>query len=84
MENRESLDPIVTERRLARELAELRGAIEMVGRGQAERVSLSGLRFGEQLIRRCRAEALREGVALEPDWWPEDAGCDLLVRRIGA
>lgn len=82
MENRAGLDQALTERRLSRELLELRTAIELVGRGDVERVSLAGLRFAEQLIRRCRAEAARQGVALDPVWWPEDAGCDLVVRRI--
>jgi hypothetical protein len=36
----------------------------------------------EQLARRFRAEAGSKGIALDPIPWPEDAGCDLIVRRI--
>jgi hypothetical protein len=40
------------------------------------------MRFGEQVARRFHAEAAAKGVRLEPIPWPEDAGCDLIVRRI--
>jgi hypothetical protein len=53
-----------------------------VASGSASRVTLTGLKFGEQMARRFRAEAHLKGVALEPLPWPEDAGCDLIVRRI--
>jgi hypothetical protein len=34
------------------------------------------------VARRFRAEAAAKGIRLEPILWPEDAGCDLVVRRI--
>ena len=75
-------DPEETKRRLTSEIAEVEGAIAMVSSGAASRITLSGLRFGEQLARRFSAEAQSEGLHLEPVIWPDDAGCDLIVRRI--
>jgi len=71
-----------TQRRLTSEVAEVEGAIALVASGSASRVTLAGLRFGEQVARRFSAEALASGIVLEPIPWPEDAGCDLIVRRI--
>jgi hypothetical protein len=71
-----------TRRRLVSEVAEVEGAIALVTSGSASRITLSGLKFGEELARRFRAEARSKGLQLEPIPWPEDAGCDLIVRRI--
>jgi hypothetical protein len=75
-------DPAETKRRLTSEISELEGAIAMVASGSASRITLSGLKFGEELSRRFQAEAHSKGLQLEPIIWPEDAGCDLIVRRI--
>jgi hypothetical protein len=75
-------DPEQTQRRLTSEVVEVEGAIALVVSGSASRVTLTGLRFGEQVAHRFRAEALARGVVLEPIPWPEDAGCDLIVRSI--
>ena len=75
-------DPEETRRRLTSEVAEVEGAIAMVASGAASRVTLSGLKFGEQLARRFHVDAQSKGLRLEPIIWPEDAGCDLIVRRI--
>ena len=75
-------DPQETRRRLTSEVAEVEGAIALVASGSASRVTLSGLKFGEQVAGRFRVEARSKGVVLEPIPWPEDAGCDLIVRRI--
>ncbi|HEY1168018.1 MAG TPA: hypothetical protein VGE81_03405 [Candidatus Limnocylindrales bacterium] len=75
-------DPEETRRRLASEVTEVESAIALVASGAASRVTLSGLRFGEQLARRFGAEARARGVRLEPILWPEDVGCDLIVRKI--
>jgi len=71
-----------TRRRLTSEVAEVESAIALVASGQASSVTLTGLKFGEQLARRFHAEARLMGLRLEPLPWPEDAGCDLTVRRI--
>jgi len=77
-----SHDPEETRRRLASEITEVESAMELVASGSASRITLSGLRFGEQVVRHFSAEARSKGVHLEPILWPEDAGCDLIVRRI--
>jgi hypothetical protein len=75
-------DPDETRRRLTSEVAEVESAIELVASGAASSVTISGLRFGEELARRFHADAQSRGLRLEPIPWPEDAGCDLIVRRI--
>ena len=75
-------DPAETKRRLTSEISEVEGAIAMVASGSASRVTLTGMKFGEQLARRFLEEAQARGLRLEPIIWPEDAGCDLVVRRI--
>ncbi|MGZ6269453.1 MAG: hypothetical protein ACXWMU_02635 [Candidatus Limnocylindrales bacterium] len=70
-----------TARRLASEIEEVGSAIELVRSGAASRVILTGLRFADAVIDRFGAEARREGVELDPEYWPEDAGCDVVVRR---
>ena len=74
-------DPGETRRRLTSEIAEVESAITLVASGSASRITLTGMRFGEQVARRFHAEAAAKGVRLEPIPWPEDAGCDLIVRR---
>ncbi|MGD0248401.1 MAG: hypothetical protein ABSB75_05035 [Candidatus Limnocylindrales bacterium] len=74
--------PEETRRRLTSEVAEVEAAIALVASGSASSVTLTGLRFGEQVARRFRAEATASGIRLEPILWPEDAGCDLIVRKI--
>jgi hypothetical protein len=76
------LGPDETRGRLISEVVEVEAAIALVASGSASSVTVSGLRFGEQVARRFRAEAAAKGIRLEPILWPEDAGCDLVVRRI--
>ena len=76
------IDPGETWNRLASEVSEVEGAIALVASGSASRVTLAGLKFGEQVARRFRAEAESKGIRIEPILWPEDSGCDLIVRRI--
>jgi hypothetical protein len=75
-------DSDATRLRLTSEVAEVEAAIALVSSGAALSVTLSGLRFGEQVARRFAAEAGLKGIALEPIVWPEDEGCDLIVRMI--
>jgi hypothetical protein len=77
-----SSDPDETRHRLASEITEVESAMALVISGSASRVTLSGLRFGEQLARRFEADARANGLRLDPILWPEDAGCDLIVRKI--
>jgi len=67
---------------LDRELGEVEAAIALVRSGVAAEVSVTNLRFGEEVLRQIRARGADHGVLLEPIPWPEDAGCDIDVRRI--
>jgi hypothetical protein len=73
-------DPEETRRRLTSEVVEVESAIALVASGSASRITLTGLRFGEAVADRFRAEAHSKGVQLEALPWPDDAGCDLIVR----
>ena len=75
-------DPEETRRRLTSEVTEVESAIALVASGSASRITLTGLRFGDQVARRFSADARSKGISLEPLPWPEDAGCDLIVQRI--
>ena len=73
------LDVVTVRRRLDLEMGEVRAAILLVAGGASSRVRLTGLVFGEALVERMRDEAERRGVRLEPEFRPDDAGCDLSV-----
>ena len=49
------------------DLASIRGAIELVARHEARRVTLSGLRFGERLLPRTSIEGALLGVEVVLD-----------------
>lgn len=65
---------------LAREYGQVATAVALVARQPGTRVVVAGLRFGEQLLTACTSLAAGSGVVLEAQWWPDDAGCDLIVR----
>jgi len=63
-------------------LRDLRAAAELVAAGDALSVRVSGLPYGDQLLPAARAIAGEVGVDIEPIWWSDDVGCDLLVRSV--
>ena len=69
-------------RRLDAEIGEVRAAILLVARGAASRVRIVGLTFGDGVIDALRDDAAQHHVRLEPEFGPEDAGCDLMVVKI--
>jgi hypothetical protein len=73
---------LVTQLAIERELATIRGAIEMVADGSSPRVVLGGLRFAEEILPLARAYAAGLGVRVVPLWTADDAGADLTVERI--
>ena len=75
-------NPDETRRRLTSEVAEVESAIALVASGTASRITLSGLKFGEEVAKRFRADARSKGVRIDPIPFPDDAGCDLIVRTI--
>jgi hypothetical protein len=84
MDNEERSVRQVTERHLEREYAEIEAAIALVRSGRASVVSISGLHFGEAVLHRIHAAGGDWGVTVDPQWWPDDAGCDIVVRALDA
>lgn len=74
-------DALVVERDLDRELAEVEAAVALVRSGGAAEVTVTNLRFGEEVLRQVRERGADLGVRIDPIPWPEDTGCDLRVRR---
>lgn len=70
-----------TTRRLAVEVRDVESAIALVRSGAASTVTLTGLRFAEAVLRRLGPEVQGEGIVLDPLYWADDSGCDLVVRR---
>jgi transposase len=70
----------VTERHLEREYREIEAAIELVRSGGASVVSVTGLQFGEAVLHRIHAAGGDWGVTVDPQWWPDDSGCDIVIR----
>lgn len=59
-------------------LASTRAAIEVVASGAATRVTVQAI-DAEQILPAARALARAAGVSIEPIWWPDDAGVDLVI-----
>jgi hypothetical protein len=78
------LDGTVATRRLDIEIRELRAAMALVASGSSPRVRLTGLRFGNELLRRFRDDADRDGLRLVEEPWPDDAGCNITVEALHA
>ena len=85
MEQVKDIDPVAAtliEQELEREVAEVETAMALVRSGGARVVSVAGLRFGEEILAQIRSDGRDWGVRLDPLPLPEDAGCDLEVRRV--
>ncbi len=67
--------------RLAGELADVEASIALVSSGVATQVTLTGMRFGQQLTDHFQGLAAREGVGIEATFWPEDTACDIHISR---
>jgi hypothetical protein len=81
MESIKGTQPDPAAERLASEVADVKASITMVASGAADRITLTGLLFGQQVAERLAAEAARQGVELEATFWPEDAVGDLHISR---
>jgi hypothetical protein len=60
-------------------LNSIRAAIEVVQEGAADRVIVQVLTC-EQILPAARALGRAAGVVVEPSWWPDDEGCDIVIR----
>ena len=62
------------------ELRLVEEAIAMVASGAAPRVTLAGLRFGDQIVATAQLWAEEAGVRATPLWRTDESGLDLLVE----
>lgn len=69
-------------RTLERELDLVREAIALVAGGGSARVTVGGLRFGQELLDPARSLAAAAGVRLVPLWMPDDSGADIAVEAM--
>ena len=69
-------------RSLDHELELVRGAVAMVASGGAPRVSIGGLRFGDELLEPARRMASVAGVRIVPLWSADEHGAGLTVERV--
>ncbi len=65
---------------LEREIQLVHDAIAMVSSGAAPRVTIAGIRFGDNLIEPARQWALAAGLRLTPLWRTDEAGVDLTIE----
>jgi hypothetical protein len=82
MESIRAKTPHPLAERLASEVADVEAAIALVRSGVATTITLTSLRFAQQLSDSLAAGAAAQGVRLEASFWPEDDLGDLLVSRI--
>ena len=65
---------------LEREMQLVREAIAMVAAGAAPRVTVAGIRFGDNILEPARAWALEAGVRITPLWRTDESGVDIAVE----
>jgi hypothetical protein len=69
-----------TQRRIEYEQDLVENAIGMVAAGGSRRVTVAGIRFGEELLPEATKLAGVMGVVVRPVWGLGDAGCDIVVE----
>ncbi len=65
---------------LAHEISLINGSIALLASGGADRVTLTGLRFGERILPSAQVAARPLGVVVRPLWRASGAGCDIAVE----
>jgi hypothetical protein len=65
---------------LEREMQLVREAIEMVATGAAPRVTVAGIRFGDNILEPAREWAVAAGVRIAPLWRTDEQGVDIAVE----
>ena len=71
----------LAERALEREMEMVRSAIQMVAAGRSPRVTVGGLRFGEELLEAAASYASAAGVRLVPVYTSDERGADIVVEK---
>lgn len=74
------LDQAIARRAIERELDLVNGAIELVASGGSRRVTVAGLRFGEQLLSEVEPRARASHVIVRSLWSPNGPSCDIAVE----
>ena len=69
-----------TRQQLAHELDLIRGAIAMVATHASRRVTVGGIRFGEELLPEAQGLGRLNGVAVRALWKVIGPGCDIVVE----
>ena len=75
-----TIDQRVAQRAIERELDLVNGAIELVASGGSRRVTVAGLRFGEQLLSEVEPRAQASHVIVRSLWSPNGPNCDIAVE----
>ncbi len=75
-----TIDQVAARRAIERELDLVNGAIELVASGGSRRVTVAGLRFGEQLLAEMEPFARACRVNLRSLWTPNGPTCDIAVE----
>jgi hypothetical protein len=68
--------------KLAGEVADVEASISLVATGVASQITLTGLRFGQQVADRLAPAAALRGVEVLASFWPEDTVADVHVSRM--
>jgi hypothetical protein len=68
---------------LEHELTLVRSSIALLAGGGAQRVTISGLRFGHRILPIAQSSARAFGVVARPLWHALDDGCDIAVEPCG-
>jgi hypothetical protein len=78
-----SLDTDTVRARLDHEHRLVSEAIFLVSSGASPRVTVAGLRYGEQILEAVRPLAAARRVRLIPIWTTDESGADVQVERMG-
>lgn len=77
----EQLDAAILTARLDLELRLVADAVELVGHGASQRVTIAGIRFGDELLERARVMAARAGLRASGLYRTDESGSDLVIER---
>jgi hypothetical protein len=78
----EGLDAGRLTARLDLELRLIADAVELVAHGSSPRVTIAGIRFGDELLERARAMAALAGLRASGLYRTDESGSDLVIERV--
>lgn len=77
-------DASLTSSTLEHELRLVDEAIDAVGSGRFARITVAGLRFGDELLDQARDRAMAHGLTVRPLFHTGEHGADLIIEREAA